>query len=72
LAAAMSPTSPDCTAPERRARDSAMLVKMVDSCRATPFTVSTRLGTRSARRWSWASICPLAWLTVSSIVWIVL
>ena len=38
------------------------------SCLVTPFTVLTKFGIRSARRWSWAWIWPCAWFTCSSIV----
>ncbi len=68
----MSPTSPALTAPASLARALAMLVKTVVSWAATPFTVSTRFGMRSDRRWSWVWIWAFAWLTRSSRVWIVL
>src|SRR5881628_2565739 len=48
------------------ARASATSVKTVCSCFAYPFTVSTRLGMRSARRCSCTLICAAAAFTCSS------
>src|SRR4051812_322373 len=49
-------------------RESAMSLKMLSSCVAYPFTVSTRLGIRSLRRWIWFCTSPHAPLIASSCV----
>ena len=67
-AAAISGTLPLWMAPPSRERALAMEMKTVSSCLVMPLTVFTRLGMRSARRWSWAWIWPWAWFTRSSIV----
>ena len=55
-------------APAIAARASAMFLKTSVSCAAKPFTVSTRLGIRSARRCSATSTCAHAAFTASRCV----
>ena len=66
LAAAI--VSAGVRAPASFARDSAIVSRICFSCAAKPFTVSTRFGMRSFRRWSWFCTSPQAPLIDSSSV----